>query len=432
MATTISAPEASGRLSRRQVLTGSAGLSLVFTFGPVLLEGGAALAQTSKLNAYVTIGKDGTITITSPAIEMGQAVNTSLPLIIAEELDADWSKVKVEQAPVDPVYDHPILRSQFIVASLTTRGYWMPARTAGAQARRVLLDAVAARWNVPMSELTTEPSVVVHAASNRRIGYGEIAAFAQAPDTLPEIKPESLKPVSNFRLIGRDVPRIDVPAKAAGKQDYAIDVQVPGMVYATLARAPVRGSGPTSFNREEIKAQPGILDAVALDHGVGIIGSSVEAVFAARRKLKAQWRDAQGSQVNSERNLNEYLAHVRDPNKTGVVGRTTGNASAAIAGAAKLHTSEFTTDYVYHAQMEPHSCTAWVRPDGVEVWTGYAMGDEVARRGRQGRGRSSREGNPASAADGRFLWPQCLRRVCHRRRVAREGRRQAGEDDPNP
>src|SRR5262249_38810004 len=162
--------------------------------------------------------------------EMGQAVNTSLPLIIAEELDADWSKVRVQQAPVAEIYNHPILRTQMAVASLTTRGYWMPVRTAGAQARRVLLHAVAAASTAPAAGLKTEPSTIVHAASNRRISYGEVAAFAQVPATLPEIKPEDLKPVSQFRLIGKDVPRFDVPDKSSGKLIYAIDVQVPGLV----------------------------------------------------------------------------------------------------------------------------------------------------------------------------------------------------------
>jgi isoquinoline 1-oxidoreductase beta subunit len=362
-------PEA---LNRREMLVGSAGLSFVFALGaPSLFGEGEAEAQSAgRLNAYISIAKDGTVTISSPALEMGQGVNTSLPLIIAEELDADWSKVRVQQAPVAEVYNHPILRQQMVVGSLTTRGYWIPCRTAAAQARRVLLDAVAERWKVPVSELTTESGMVIHAASKRRIGYGEIAAFAKVPEKLPEIKPDQLKPASQFRLIGKDVPRRDIADKSSGKPIYTMDVQVPGMVYATLARAPVRGSGPTSFNRDEIKKQPGIIDAVALDNGVGIIGSTVEAVFAARGKLKAQWREAPGSKVDSTANLHEYLAHVRDPARKGVVGRTTGDANAAIAGAAKVHASEFTSDYVYHAQMEPHVCVASVTPKGVELWTG--------------------------------------------------------------
>ncbi len=360
------------RLNRREMLAGTTGLSFAFAIGGTLdLGPETALANTGgKLNAYVHIALDGTITITCPAAEMGQGVNTSLPLIVAEELDADWLKVKVQQAPVAPVYDHPVLRSQLVVASLSVRGYWMPCRMAGAQARRVLIDSVAKRWTVPASELTTEPSMVVHAVSGRKIGYGEIAAFAEVPDKLPEIKPEELKPISRFRLIGRDVPPVDIAEKVTGKLIYASDVQVPGMLYATLARAPVRGSGPKSFNRDDIKSHPGIVEVIALDHGVGIIGTTVEAVFAARHKLKAEWRDAPGSGVNSEKNLQEYLAHVRDPAAKGVVGRQTADANAAIAGAARTLARDYTTDYVYHAQMEPHNCTAWVRPDGVEVWTG--------------------------------------------------------------
>jgi isoquinoline 1-oxidoreductase subunit beta len=359
-------------LSRREMLAGSAGLSFAFALGaPSLFGDGEALAQSpGRLNAYVSIATDGTITISSPALEMGQGVNTSLPLIIAEELDADWSKVKVQQAPVNAAYNHPILQQQMVVGSLTTRGYWIPCRTAAAQARRVLLEAAAERWKVPVEELTTEPSTVVHAASKRRMSYGEVASFAKVPEKMPEIKPDQLKPAKDFRLIGKDVPRPDVVDKSSGKPIYAMDIQVPGMVYATLARAPVRGSGPVSFNADELKKQPGIIDAVALDNGVGIIGNTVEAVFAARGKLKAQWRDAPGSKVDSTANLHEYLAHVRDGAKKGVVGRTSGDANAAIAGAAKVHSSESTSDYVYHAQMEPHVCVASVTPNGVEVWTG--------------------------------------------------------------
>ncbi len=162
------------------MLAGGAGLTLAFALAPEA-EAQNAAAAPIRLSAYVTIARDGTITIMAPAPEMGQATNTTLPLILAEELDADWSRVRIRTAPVASAYDHPVFRSQFVVASLTTRAYWMPIRTAGAQARRVLLDAVAERWKVPVGELTTEPSMVVHAASNRKISYGEVAAFAAVP-----------------------------------------------------------------------------------------------------------------------------------------------------------------------------------------------------------------------------------------------------------
>jgi isoquinoline 1-oxidoreductase subunit beta len=358
-------------LSRRQILVGSAGLSFAFVLGPSLIEGDQALAQTpGKLNAYVTIATDGTITIMAPAPEMGQGVNTSLPLIIAEELDADWSKVKIVQSPISSEYDHPIFKSQFVVASITVRGYWAPCRIAGAQARRVLINAAAENLGVPTAELTTEPSAVVHGASGRRITYGEIAAFAKVPEKLPEIKPEELKPVAQFRLIGTDVPRFDVADKVTGKPLYAIDAQVEGMLYGTIVRPPYKGSGPKGFNRDEVKKQPGIVEAVAFDHAIGIIGESVTAVFNARQKAKAEWREAAGAKVNSVSDLREYLADVGDPAKKGVVARNVGDVNVALAGAARVHVSDFTNDYVYHAQLEPHSCTAWVKADGVEVWTG--------------------------------------------------------------
>lgn len=356
-------------VSRRGFLQGTGGLVFTFAVGGGASDS-AAQGAAGRLNAYVTINPNGAITIMMPAPEMGQGVNTTLPLIVAEELDADWSKVTVQQAPVAAAYNHPVFRAQYQVASLTTRGYWMPLRTAGAQARRVLIDAAAQRWGVPASELATEPSTVVHAASGRRLTYGEIAGFAQVPATLPEIKPEELKPVDRFRLLGKNVGRIDIADKSTGKQVYAIDIQVPDMLYGTVAWAPVRDSKPTSFNRDEIKAQRGIVDAVALDEGIGIVGRTVEDVFAARRKLKAVWSNAPGSKVNSAKEAQEYLTHLRDPNRKGVVVREAGDASAAIAGAARMMTGEYTSDYVYHAQMEPMCCTASVTPAGVEVWAG--------------------------------------------------------------
>src|SRR5262249_12620145 len=154
-----------------------------------------------------------------------------------------------------------------------------------------------------------------HEASKRRMSYGEIATFAKVPAELPEIKPEQLKPAKQFRLLGNDVQRIDMAEKSSGRLMYASDVQVSGMLYGIIARAPVRGSGPTSFNSDELKAMPGIVEVVPLDYGVGIVGNTVEAVFAARRALKAQWRDAKGSSINTEKDRQDYLANVRDLKK---------------------------------------------------------------------------------------------------------------------
>jgi isoquinoline 1-oxidoreductase beta subunit len=158
------------KISRRAFLGGSAGLAFAFSLG--ISENTQAQTAPGRLNAYVSIAPDGTITIQQPVAEMGQGISTGLPLIVAEELDADWSKVKVVQSPIDPVYHHPIFKAQYVVASISTLGYWTPLRMAGAQARRVLINAAAEKWGVPASELTTEPSTVVHAPSGRRMSYG--------------------------------------------------------------------------------------------------------------------------------------------------------------------------------------------------------------------------------------------------------------------
>src|ERR1051325_4839815 len=217
------------QINRRDFLATTAGLTLALTLDPLALTGEAAAETNFAPSTWITIGTDGTISIVSPAAEMGQGSFTTLPLIIAEELDADWSKVKPILPPTwdDKAYGNPAYGGTFQTsASASVHGYFKALRIAGAQARRVLLDAVAAKWNVPVGELSTEPSVVVHKASNRRMTYAEIASFAKAPADMPKIEDKDLKPSANFRLIGKDVPRAELPTKVTGKAVYAMDVQV--------------------------------------------------------------------------------------------------------------------------------------------------------------------------------------------------------------
>ena len=176
----------------------------------------ARISGSDVQEPWLTIGADDTITIVSPAAEIGQGSWTSLPLILAEELDADWSKVKLAQPPVwDPKkYGNPEYGGVMsTTSSFAVRGYFKPMRVAGAQARRVLIDAAAAKWGVPAGELTTEPNVVLHKASGRRLRYGELAAFATVPGELPKIADSDLKPASSFRLIGKDFDRVEVPPR---------------------------------------------------------------------------------------------------------------------------------------------------------------------------------------------------------------------------
>jgi isoquinoline 1-oxidoreductase subunit beta len=210
---------ASVAISRRQVMTGAAGLTFAFALSGGDLAAGAIPAgemHGKSLSPWVSIAPDGTISIMSPATEMGQGSMTSLPLIFAEELDADWSKVRVVPAPViEKIYGNPGFGGIMLTAgSNAVTSYFKPLRTFGAQVRRMLLDNAARKWGVAVEELTTEPSVVVHSKSGRRLGYGEIAAFAEVPAAAPEIKPDELKKTSEFRLVSKDVIRVELANKS--------------------------------------------------------------------------------------------------------------------------------------------------------------------------------------------------------------------------
>ncbi len=358
------------KVTRRAFLGGSAGLAFAFAVG--LPEKTHAQAAPGRLNAYVSIAPDGTITIQQPVAEMGQGISTGLPLIVAEELDADWSRVRVEQSPIDSAYHHPVFKAQYVVASISTLGYWTPLRVAGAQARRILIDAAAGKWGVPAAECATEPSVVVHKPSGRRMSYGEIASFATPPATPPAVDPaKDLKSPAGYRLVGKGVPRVDVPAKTNGSARFGIDARVPGMAYATFVRPPVRGSGPASSNAEAVKKLPGIVNVVSLDHGIAIVGETFTAVNKARKQLKVEWRRGQpGDAINTDRDLQTYLGDGRDPKRVGVEYKSVGDAGKAMAGASRTLVREYLNDHVYHAQMEPMNATAHVRADGADIWVG--------------------------------------------------------------
>jgi isoquinoline 1-oxidoreductase beta subunit len=218
-------------LSRRSFVQGAGGLTFSFTLGGSLIASASkGLTDTAtQLNAWVTIAADNTVTILCPMAEMGQGVLTSLPLILAEELDVDWSNVRADFAPADPkIYGNPhelFKGAQVTAASVSIPGYYMPLRIAGAQARRVLMDNVAAEWKVPVHELSTDKGFVVHDKSKRRISYGEIIKSTKMPADLPKITEADLKKPEQFKLIGRkDIGRIDVPSKVNGTARYGIDV----------------------------------------------------------------------------------------------------------------------------------------------------------------------------------------------------------------
>src|SRR2546421_1972994 len=269
LASSTAAPSSRRKISRRQVMIGAASFTFAVALGVDRRAAAAVLAdeQAGKaLSPWVSIAADGTITIMSAAAEMVQGSMTSLPLIIAEELDADWSKVRVVPAPpIDAIYGNPGFGGMMYTAgSNAVTSYYRPIRVFGAQVRRVLLDNASKKLGVPVAELTTEPSTVVHAASGRKLGYGEIAAFAEVPSKAPEIKPEELKKPSEFRLIGKDVMRIELPHKVDGSARYAIDVQVPNMLYGSVLRAPIEGAIPDKIDDAKAKVIAGPVRIVRL------------------------------------------------------------------------------------------------------------------------------------------------------------------------
>jgi isoquinoline 1-oxidoreductase subunit beta len=361
--------------NRREFLTGAAGLTLLLTVAPDTFMGEAHADAPLSPNVWLTIAIDGTITVVSPAAEMGQGTFTTLPAVLAEELDADWSQVRVIFPPEwnEKKFGNPQWSGLFnTTASVATRGYFKPMRIAGAQARRVLLDAVSAKWSVPISELSTEPSVVVHKASNRRVTYGEIAGFAGVPTEFPKIEDKDLKNPADFRYIGNDLPRLELPTKVTGAAKYGIDVQVPGMVYAAVLQSPYEGGTPATIDDSVARAVPGVTDIIRLPSGVGVVGNSVAATQAAKKWLKVTWTSVPAAGHDSERALEEFVAVARDKNRAGVKFAGVGDAQAAMKGAARIFRGEYQTRYTYHAQMEPMNATAAVTLDGksAEIWVG--------------------------------------------------------------
>jgi isoquinoline 1-oxidoreductase beta subunit len=233
--------------SRREFMVGAAGATLAFAVaGPADAAALGPEGAGKTMSPWVTIATDDTVAIMSPAAEMGQGSLTSLPLILAEELDADWAKVRIVVAPPnDELYKNPGFGYMYTAGSNAVTSYFKPLRQFGAQVRKVLLANAAKHWNVPVEELTTEPNVVVHAKSGRRLSYGEIAAFAEVPAKAPEVAESELKKPEQFRLIGTSMMRIELPQKINGSAQYSIDVQVPGMLYGAILRRRLKAPGPT-------------------------------------------------------------------------------------------------------------------------------------------------------------------------------------------
>src|SRR5882757_5320766 len=390
------------RISRRNLLAGLGGLTFCIAVGNdgvrLMSQAQANTLANAPVTPWVRIAPDGRITILSAGAEMGQGSMTSLPLILAEEMDADWSKVKIEWCAADPAvygYKDPFgpTKMMWIVGSRATQLYFNDLRKAGAQVRKVLIANAAQKWGVDASTLKTEPSVVINPANGARLSYGEIAAFGTIPATLPAVDAKELKERKDFRLIGKSVPRRDTPFKVNGTAQYAIDVKLPGMVYASTLHSPVHNAqpqiwdpgkqdqsaaAPESWNDSEIKAMKGVIGIVKLKNGLAVVAEHFETAKAGRDTLKVTWSKAKADGFNSDKALDDYVRIHADPNAQVAKLEEKGDVKAAFANATKTYHAEFRSDYGYHAQMEPLNAVVRINETGdkAEVWEGSQAPDE--------------------------------------------------------
>ena len=343
------------------VLLGAYSIS-VGRAGPPLGEG--------ELNYFVRITPDNLITIVSKNPEIGQGIKTSLPMIVAEELDADWANVRVEQAPLDTER----FTGQTAGGSNATPQNYDAMRRVGAAARQMLIQAAAATWDVPVGEVTTERGAAVHGPTGRRLTYGELTAKA-ALITPPDLASVPLKDPQDFKILGARVPGVDNLGIVTGKPMYGIDVTLPGMMYAVFEKCPVFGGKATAANLDEIKAEPGVRAAFVIDGGdnlagllggVAIVADTWWQASMARRKLSVEWAEGPRAADSSAGFAAQAAAFARG--KPEVESPAEGNPDAALAAAAKVVEAEYTYPFIAHASLEPQNATAHFHDGTMEIW----------------------------------------------------------------
>ena len=330
-----------------------------------LLQAATTASEPAKLNAWVRIARDDTVTIIIGQSEMGQGVMTAIPMIIADELEAEWSKVRIQQAPADRAYGDPMRGGeQSTNGSRSIRNLMPIWRRAGAAAREMLVHAAAKEWGVSADECFAEQNVVIHRTSGRKMTYGELASKAAE---LPVPKEPKLKSPDQFRFIGKAVARLDTPEKVTGRGIYGIDVKVPGMLIATVQRCPVFGGKVASFDATKAKAVKGVRHVVQISSGVAVVANSYWEAKKGREALKISWDEGPNAQLSSAEISRVYAETAKQP---GPVARKEGDAVTTLASAQKAIDAVYEVPFLAHATMEPMTCTAHVRKNNCEVWVG--------------------------------------------------------------
>ncbi|HEV7489343.1 MAG TPA: xanthine dehydrogenase family protein molybdopterin-binding subunit [Rhodanobacteraceae bacterium] len=354
--------------SRRAFLkTGAAATGGVLLFGFRMPFAGAAGDKPSAAfapNAFIRIDRQGVVTLIMPQVEMGQGVYTAVAMILAEELDANWDKVTLEHAPPsDKLYGNPVFGIQVTGNSNSIRAFWTPLRKAGASVRAMLVEAAARRWKVEPTTCRAENGEVIDASGSRKLAYGDLIDDASR---IEPPKDPTLKPVSEFKLIGKPLKRLDTPDKVNGKAMYGIDVLPPGVKFATLMACPVFGGKVAHVDDTAAKAVPGVRQIVVLDDLVAVVGDHMWAAKQGLAALDVSWDEGANAAISSA----DVWAQIRAASeKTGVVAKTAGDAAHALTQGERLDAA-YEVPFLAHATMEPMNCTVHVRQGECEVWVG--------------------------------------------------------------
>jgi isoquinoline 1-oxidoreductase subunit beta len=350
--------------SRRGFLSGS-GAALVVGFtlpvaGRALAAAAGETAGAFSPNAWLRITPDNRITVFCGSSEMGQGVLTAIPQIMAEELDADWAKVGVEQAPVSTAFNNPAFGMQATGGSTTVRGHWDVMRNAGATARAMLVAAAAEQWKAPVDQCRTDAGRVIH-SSGKSLNYGELAEAASKQKAPEKVV---LKDPKDFKIIGQRKKRLDTAGKVNGAALYGIDVNLPGMLVAVMARAPLPGAKVARLDDSKAKAVKGVKQVISLPSGVAVLATGYWAAKKGRDALQVDW-DLGASTGLSSAKVTTMLTD--GAAKADAVAKKEGSADAK---GARTVDATYEAPYLAHACMEPMNCTAWVKPEGVEIWAG--------------------------------------------------------------
>jgi isoquinoline 1-oxidoreductase beta subunit len=317
-------------------------------------------------NAFLRVDVDGSVTIVVNHSEMGQGVYTSLPMIVAEELDCDWQTVRVEAAPVAAVYNHTLFGSMVTGGSTSVRTEWERLAQAGAAARDMLRRAAALTWKADPEACNTEKGQVVH-PDGRRLTYGQLASKAAKLDVPAQVK---LKDPSRYTLIGHPIHRLDTPAKVDGSAQFGIDVRRDGMLTAVIARPPVFGATLKNVADAQAKTVSGVRAVVKVPAGVAVVAEGFWPALQGRKALELEWDEGQGAALSTTTLRQQYAGLSRTP---GLPARRQGDPEGALARAAQTLESEYELPFLAHAPMEPLNCTVDLRADGCDIWTGTQM-----------------------------------------------------------